>query len=174
MGHRLAPGVKYGGDADLGAQPFGIGGDRLQRLGRDPHQQRIDDRLVVEGDLGDARWECEDHMKVWDRQEIGDAGRNPLPAGRALALRAVAIAAGIIGDAGPAAVIAGIDVTTKPGCAAGFDRAHDASFAAAKMAGVLSPVGASMSSKDVGDFEGRAQPITIPAVSPPAVTDRAG
>lgn len=62
----------------------------------------------------------------------------------------------------------------RAGCPAGFYRAHDASFGAAKMTGVLSPVGASMSSKDVGDFEGRAQPITIPAASPPAVTDRAG
>ncbi|OCP34419.1 hypothetical protein BC360_30060 [Ensifer sp. LC163] len=56
MGHRLTPGVKYGGDTDLCSQPFGIGRDGLQRLGRDPHQQCIHDRLVLEGDLSDATW----------------------------------------------------------------------------------------------------------------------
>lgn len=30
VGHRLAPGVKHGGDADLGAEPSGVGGDGLQ------------------------------------------------------------------------------------------------------------------------------------------------
>ncbi|BCG83317.1 hypothetical protein MesoLj113b_68590 (plasmid) [Mesorhizobium sp. 113-3-3] len=56
MGHGLAAGVKHGDDADLGAQPLGIGANGLQRLGCAPHQQCIDVRLVVKGDLGDASW----------------------------------------------------------------------------------------------------------------------
>ena len=55
VGHGLAPSVKHGDDTDLGTQPLGVGGDRLQRLGRNSHQQCVDDRLVVEGYLGDAR-----------------------------------------------------------------------------------------------------------------------
>lgn len=39
VGHRLAPGVEHGGDADLGAEPSGVGGDGLQCLTREPHQQ---------------------------------------------------------------------------------------------------------------------------------------
>jgi hypothetical protein len=56
VGHRLAPGVEYSGDANLCAQPFGIGSNGLQRLRRDPHQQSIDNRLVLEGDLSDTTW----------------------------------------------------------------------------------------------------------------------
>ncbi|OWK24477.1 hypothetical protein AJ87_21145 [Rhizobium yanglingense] len=37
--------------------------------------------------------------------------------------------------------LAGIDVSTEPWCAAGFDRAHDTSFAAAKMTDVITVVG---------------------------------
>lgn len=123
--------------------------------GCDAHQQCIDDRLVVKGDLGDGRGEREDHMKVWNWQQIGDSRIDPFAAGRALTLRAMAIAARIIGDAGFAAIVAGIDVTSKPRCPACFDGAHDASFATSKMTGVLTSVGAPVSSKDVGDFEGR-------------------
>jgi len=39
VGHRLAPGVEHGGDAHLGAEPSGVGGDGLQCLSREPHQQ---------------------------------------------------------------------------------------------------------------------------------------
>ncbi|OCP34418.1 hypothetical protein BC360_30055 [Ensifer sp. LC163] len=113
-------------------------------------------------------------MEIWDRQEIGDACVDPLLASSPLTLRAVAITARVIGDAGSAAPIAGIDVTAEPGCPAGFYRPHDASFAAAKMTGVLLSVRAPMPPNDVGDFEGGAQPITLPAASPPVATDQGG
>ena len=79
-------------------------------------------------------------MEIGNRQEIGDACVDPLLASSPLTLRAVAITAGIIGDARLATVIAGIDVTTEPWRPASFYRSHDASFAAAKMTGVLLPV----------------------------------
>lgn len=100
--------------ADLGAQPSGVGGDGLQCLSRDPHQQCIHDRLVLESDLGDCRRQGEDHVEVRDRQQIRDTRRDPLLARRPLALRTVAIAAGIMGDACQATVVARIDVTAEP------------------------------------------------------------
>jgi hypothetical protein len=48
----LAPGVQHRGDADLGAEVLGIGGDDAQRFGRRPEQDRVDHSLVLEGDLG--------------------------------------------------------------------------------------------------------------------------
>lgn len=54
MGHGPDPGMELGDDADLSAQPPGIGGHGLQRLGCDLHQQCIGDRLVMKGDLGNA------------------------------------------------------------------------------------------------------------------------
>lgn len=174
VGHRLAPGVKHGGDADLGAQPSGVGGDGLQCLSRDPHQQCIHDRLVLESDLGDCGRQGEDHVEVRDRQQIGDTGRDPLLARRPLALRTVAIAAGIIGDTCQATVVARIDVTAELRRPASFDRTHDATFAAAKVTGVLSSVGRPMPPQDVGDFEGRAHLTNSPAASPPGAIGRAG
>jgi hypothetical protein len=91
VGHRLAPGVKYGCDTDLCAQPFGIGRNGLQGLGRDLHQQCIDNRLVLEGDLSNATWQREDHVEIRDRQEIGDACVDPILASSSLTLWAVAI-----------------------------------------------------------------------------------
>src|SRR5258707_5515298 len=46
MRHRRAPGVQHGGDADAGAEVFGVGGDRGQRLGRGLEQD-----VVVPGDV---------------------------------------------------------------------------------------------------------------------------
>jgi len=48
----------------------GIGGDGDHRLGRRLEQQIIDDRLVVEGDVGDLGGDCEDHMEIADRQQV--------------------------------------------------------------------------------------------------------
>lgn len=70
-------------------------------------------------------------MEIRHRQEISDTGVDPFLACSSLALWAVTITAGIIGDAGPATLIAGIDMTTKSGRPAGFYRSHDALFAAA-------------------------------------------
>ncbi|MNL31995.1 hypothetical protein D3C87_1538170 [compost metagenome] len=53
VGHGRAPGVKHGGDADAGAQMLWVGRDGQHGLGRRLEQQVIDQRLVVEGDVGD-------------------------------------------------------------------------------------------------------------------------
>jgi hypothetical protein len=50
MGHRRAPGVQYGGDADPGAKATGIGGAQ-HGLRRDAEQQVVD-RLLVPGGSG--------------------------------------------------------------------------------------------------------------------------
>ena len=47
VGHRRAPGVQHGGDADAGAEMLRIGGDGQHRLGRRLEQQVVDHRLVV-------------------------------------------------------------------------------------------------------------------------------
>jgi hypothetical protein len=53
MRHRRAPAVKHSRDADLGAQPLGIGGDRQHGLRRRREQQTVDRGFVVVGDIGD-------------------------------------------------------------------------------------------------------------------------
>ena len=61
-------------------------------------------------------------MEVADRQQVGLALGKPRPRRRALALRAVPVAAGVVGDAPLAAVLAGLDVTAERRGAAVLDR----------------------------------------------------
>ena len=68
MGHRRAPGVQHGDNADPGAEMARIGRDRHHRLRRRSEQQIVDDRLVLPGDVGDLRRQREDDVEIADRQ----------------------------------------------------------------------------------------------------------
>jgi hypothetical protein len=48
----LPPGVQNHGHAELSAEMLGIGRDGGERLGRRAKQDRVDDRFVLERDLG--------------------------------------------------------------------------------------------------------------------------
>jgi hypothetical protein len=76
----LAPGVKHGDDADLGAEMPGIGSDRAQRLGGRLEQDGVDRFLVLEGDLGCRRRQREDDVEVGDRQQLRLPGGEPFGA----------------------------------------------------------------------------------------------
>ena len=109
----LAPGVQHGDHADLGAEMLGIGGDGAQRLGRRPEQDGVDHRLVLESDLGERRRQREDDMEVRHRQQLGLTGGEPFGARQTLALRAVPVAAGIVGAADQAAIGAVLDMAAQ-------------------------------------------------------------
>ena len=70
---------------------------------------------------------------IHNRQKEARAAADPC---QPLALRAVPVAAGIVGDAQPAAVIVLLDVTAQCCRAAAFDGAHNTALAAAQMAGM--------------------------------------
>ena len=125
MGHRRTPGVEHGGDADARAEVLRIGGDRQHRLRCRPEQQVVDQRLVVEGDVGDLGGQREHDVEVADRQQVGLALGQPGARRCALALGTVPVAAGVVGDPPMAAVLAGLDVTAERSGAAMLDRRHD-------------------------------------------------
>jgi hypothetical protein len=66
-----------------------------------------------------------------------------------LALRAVPVAAGIVGDAKLAAAVALFDMSAQHCRAAGFDSAHDPALAAAQMAGMEFPVSGTVAAEDI-------------------------
>jgi hypothetical protein len=72
------------------------------------------------------------------RQKEARAAADPC---QPLALRAVPVAAGIVGDGQPAAVVALLDVIAQYCRAAAFDGAHNTALAAAQMAGMDLTVG---------------------------------
>ena len=86
------------GDADAGAEVLGIGRDREHGLGRGLEQDVVDHRLVVVGDVGDLGRQREHDVEVGHRQQLGLALGQPLLGCRALTLRAMAVAAGVVGD----------------------------------------------------------------------------
>ena len=120
VGQRRAPGVEYGGEADARAQMLRVGGDRGQRLRGAPEQEVVDGGLVLERDRADRGRQGEDDVIAGNRQKLRLAFGQPLSRRRGLALRAVPIPAGIVGDAFVRAVLAALDVSAERGSPAGL------------------------------------------------------
>src|SRR6202163_3196044 len=136
MGHGRAPGMEHGSDADAGTEVLWGSGDRGQGLGRDLEQQIVDDRLVVTGDVADRRRQREHDMEVRHRQQICFARRKPVLCRRALALRAVTVAARVVRDLGVCALLAARDMSAERRGAAALDCRHHLQLAEADMAGI--------------------------------------
>ena len=96
----LAPTVKNRDEADLRTEVFWVGGNRAQRLGNRLEQDGVERRLVLEGDGCNRRGQCEDDMVIGHRQQVLPPRLQPVPAGLSLTLRAMPVAAGIVGDYG--------------------------------------------------------------------------
>src|SRR5467141_3824984 len=124
MGHCRAPGVQYRRDADAGSEVLRVGRDGEHRLRRGLEQQIVDHRLVLVGDVANRRRQREDDVEVGNREQLGLARRHPLARRRALALRAVPVAAAVVGDRGVGAVLAARDVSAQRRRAAALDGAH--------------------------------------------------
>jgi len=60
-------------------------------------------------------------MEIADRRQVGLAGGEPVLRRRALALGAMAIAAGVVGDPAVAALLAALEMTAKSSRAAALD-----------------------------------------------------
>ena len=153
MGQRRTPGVENRCDADAGAEVLGVGGDRGQGLGRGFEQQVVDQSLVLVGDIGDGRRQCEHDVIVRHRQQVGLAVGEPLLRGGALALRAVAVAAGIVGDTRIGAVLAARDMATERCRAAVLDRRHHLELVEADMAGIGPAPCRAVAAEDVRDLQ---------------------
>ena len=136
VGERRSPGVEYSGEPDAGAEVLGVGGDGDQGLGGGFQQQVIDDRLVMIGDVGDRPRQGEDDMEIGHGQQLGLAVGQPLLGRHGLALRAVPVTAGVVGDAQVRAVLAAFDMAAQRRRSAALDRRHDLQLAEAHMAGM--------------------------------------
>ena len=113
VSERRAPGVQDGQDADACAEVLGVGRDGDQRLGRCLKEQIVDHGLVLIGDVGDGPRQREHHVIVRHRQELGLARREPFLRCGALALRAMPIAAGVVGDLRVRALLAARDMAAQ-------------------------------------------------------------
>ena len=157
MGHRRAPAVQHRGDADAGAEMLGVGRDGEHRLRRGLEQEIVDHRLVLVGDVADRRRQREDDVEVGHRQQFGLARRHPFARRRALALRAVPVAAAVVGDGRVAAgvVLAARDMPAERRRAAALDRAHHLELAEADVAAVGITPRRSVVAEDIRDLQSR-------------------
>src|SRR5713101_6316813 len=96
----LSPGMEHRHEADPRAQMFAVGGDLQEGFGRGAKEHAVNYPLVLEG-------------QGCDRQRLSGALFEPRRAGCALALRAMAIAAGTIRDRAVTATVALFDVATE-------------------------------------------------------------
>jgi hypothetical protein len=75
-------------------------------------------------------------MEVGDRQQLRLTAFEPVLGGPPLALRAVPVAAGVVGDTGMVAVLASLDMAPERRGSAHLDCAHDAALAEAQVPGI--------------------------------------
>jgi hypothetical protein len=130
--------VQHRNVADLGAEMFGIGDDRAQRLGGRLEQDGVDDRR----DLDRQR---EDDVEIGYRQELALACGDPVARRLSLAPGTMPVATRVIRDADRAAGLAALDMAAEGGGAAQFDRAHHPPLDAAEMSVIALPIGFAVS-----------------------------
>ena len=101
----LAPGVKHHRDPDLAPEPLGISTEGLQGLRGRLKQEVVDHLWISLGERVDLVGQGEDQMEIGHRQELCTACLDPTLLGQRLALRAMAVAAGVVtGDLRPTAI----------------------------------------------------------------------
>src|ERR1700737_4506131 len=96
----LIPGMQHGEEADFRAEVFRIASDFEKCFCTGAEQQIVDDFLVLQSQWSKLRRKCEDHMDVARREKFSLPCGDPAFSGRGLTLRAVSIAAAVVGDGG--------------------------------------------------------------------------
>src|ERR1017187_5236233 len=96
----LIPGMQHGEEADFRAEVFGIASDFEKGFCTGAEQQTVDDFLVLQSQWSKLRRKREDHMDVARREKFSLTCGDPAFPGRSLTLRAVSIAAAVVGDGG--------------------------------------------------------------------------
>jgi hypothetical protein len=84
---------------------LGVQSDRPQRLGDGAEQDSVDDPLILKCHGAECPRQREDDVMIGDREQVVGSGFQPLGAARSLALGAMTVAAGAIGDLLMAALV---------------------------------------------------------------------
>ena len=149
----LAPGVEHGEETDLGAEMPRVCGDGTERLGGAPEQDGVDRLLVLEGDLGERRRQREHDVEIRNRQELCLPGRQPLGTRLPLALRAMAVATGVVGAADETTIGAGLDMAAERRRPAQLDGAHHPPFDTTQVTIMGATIRIAVATEDIRHFE---------------------
>src|SRR6202140_1151417 len=132
---------------------FGVGGDLQEGFGRGAKEHAVNDPLVLKSHGRDHLRQREDDVKVLDRQELAGALFEPGRAGGALALWAMAIAAGAIGDRAVAAAVALFDVATERCCATDRDVPQRFLLASGERSAIRIEISWAMDAENIGQLK---------------------
>ncbi len=149
----LSPGMQNGEEAKAGSEMFRVAGNGEQGFGGGVEKDVVDRLFVVKGDLGDRLGNRENDVEVGHRQQFGLSASRSVAFGplRPLALRAVAVPAGVVGVTRFRAVVAFFEMTTKDRGATNLDGSHDTQLLQRKR--VSFPVSSAVPAKNVGHFQ---------------------
>ena len=95
-------------------------------------------------------------MKVWHWQQLGLPIREPLHPGQPLAFGAMAVAAGVVGDAHCTTIVALLDVAPEHRRPARRDGTHDASLDAREMTGMRPSKRFAMAAENIRHLQSRS------------------
>src|SRR5271168_53557 len=111
----LTPGVQHAEEPDFGAEVSRIPGDFHQCFRTGAKQEIVDELLVLQGQWRQFTRKREDHMHVARREKFSPTCGDPAFPRRRLTLRAVPVAAGVVGDGAIPAAGALIEMTAECG-----------------------------------------------------------
>ena len=117
----LPPSVQHSQKADSSTEVFLVGRHLQKGLGGRPEEHPVEFTPVAQSQLGQRLGQREHDVEVRHVQQLRLARFEPTGARRGLALRAVAVAAGIVGMTLEAAAVAGKGVSTQDRRATGGD-----------------------------------------------------
>jgi hypothetical protein len=121
----LTPGVQNAGNPYRCTEMFRIICEFLDRLGDRTKEKIVHDPLVHRYQGIEFRWDGENHMEVFDGQQILTACLDPSLFPQSLAFRTVPVPAGVIRYLKMAAVVALVLMAAKGSGSAYLDGAHD-------------------------------------------------
>lgn len=151
----LRPSVQHGKEADFNSEVFGVGSDGSEGFRGCPEENVGNDTFVLKGHRGDLIGNGKDDVIVGNGKQLGHARLEPLRFGERLALGAVAVTAGVVGDSLGAALIAHVDMPAQDGSPADFDGAHGTMLLTKHGSAIDLPILRAALAEDVGHFQGR-------------------
>ena len=149
----LIPGVEHGQEAEVRSESARVGGDGQQRLRNSAEEDAVNQALILQRQGGKLLRQGENGVAIGYRQEFRRPSSQPLVTGSGLALWAVAIPAGVVGNGLVGAVVALLEVGAESGGAAGADVSEGSALRGIERLPPLPEEFLFVLAKDIGDFE---------------------
>ena len=142
--------MEDGSKPDLCAQVSGVLGQLDEGLGGGLEQEVVDDSLVSQSDGVEVFWQGEDDVEIGHWQQVCFLSLQPSFFVQPLALGAMPVPAGVVGDPDVTAGVTGLHVTAQG--RRGLDGAHRPEVSDGHLLAVGLPIGLPKGPEDIGDF----------------------